>query len=201
MGRMICEGCISIDVRDLARRGFLKRVGLIFPLSWTRAGEPYDHASVHVETDSVVLFFRFQSTGKIGWIDAQQRIPIVWTTCHFGGRRPWFVCTSHSDAGYCGQSAAILYRAGDAFACRRCYGLNYLSQHESPRLRSISRSRKIRMRLGGSENLLEPFPQKPRGMHRRTFSRLRAIGEVADRAAFRVPLRFRNMALHHARKR
>jgi hypothetical protein len=68
MGRMICEGCISIDVRDLARRGFLKRVGLIFPLSWTRAGEPYDHASVHVETDSVVLFFRFQSTGK--WIDA-----------------------------------------------------------------------------------------------------------------------------------
>jgi hypothetical protein len=30
---------------------------------------------------------------------------------------------------------------------------------------------------------------------------LRAVGEVADRAAFRLPSRFRNMALHLARKR
>jgi hypothetical protein len=29
---------------------------------------------------------------------------------------------------------------------------------------------------------------------------LRAVGEVADRAAFRLPSRFRNMALHLARK-
>ena len=153
-------------------------------MSWTRGGEPYDYASVHVETDSVVLFFRLQSPGKVGWIDAEQRVPIVWTACHFGGRRPWFVCTSHSDAGYCGQSAAILYRAGDAFACRRCYGLNYSSQHESPRLRCISRSRKIRMRLGGSESLLEPFPPRPRGMQQRTYKRLRARGEAADADAF-----------------
>jgi hypothetical protein len=160
MGRMICELCISIDVRDWARRGLLKRLGLEFPLSWTRGGEPYDYASVHVETDSVVLFFRLQHAGKAGWINAQQRVQIVWTECRFGGHPAWFLCTSHSDGQYCGRRAAILYRAGDMFACRRCYGLNYSSQHESPRLRCISRSRKIRMRLGGSENLLEPFPAK-----------------------------------------
>jgi hypothetical protein len=44
MARMICEACISIDVRDWARRGLLKRLGLVFPLSWTRGGELYDHA-------------------------------------------------------------------------------------------------------------------------------------------------------------
>jgi hypothetical protein len=174
MARMICEACISIDVRDWARRGLLKRLGLVFPLSWTRGGELYDHASVHVQTDSVMLSFRLQSAGRTGWIDAEQRVPIVWTSCRYGGRRAWFECESHSDGGYCGRRVAILYRAGDMFACRRCYGLSYQSQHESPRFRSISRSRKIRMQLGGSENLLEPFPQKPRRMHQMTYDRLRA---------------------------
>jgi hypothetical protein len=28
------------------------------------------------------------------------------------------------------------------------------------------------MRLGGSANLLKPFPERPRGMHRRTFYKL-----------------------------
>jgi hypothetical protein len=31
----------------------------------------------------------------------------------------------------------------------------------------------IRMRLGGSNDPLEPFPQKPRGMHWRTYRRAR----------------------------
>ena len=38
--------------------------------------------------------------------------------------------------------------------------------------RAISRVQKLRMRLGGSANLLEPFPARPRGMHRMTYYRL-----------------------------
>ena len=41
----------------------------------------------------------------------------------------------------------------------------FSSQQESARYRGISRSRKIRMQLGGTANLLDPFPNKLRRMH------------------------------------
>jgi hypothetical protein len=42
---------------------------------------------------------------------------------------------------------------------------------EDPFIRSIKRSQKIRMRLGGSCDPFAPFPEKPRGMWKRTYER------------------------------
>jgi hypothetical protein len=42
--------------------------------------------------------------------------------------------------------------------------------------RAVRRAQKIKMRLGGSDNPLEPFPQKPRG----TYERLREEAHAAD---------------------
>jgi len=106
-------------------------------------------------------------------------VPIRLTACHLGGVRPWFVCSVYSDGRYCGRRAAILYGAGELFACRRCYGLAYESQQQTARHRGLEQARKIRMRLGGGVDLLEPFPARPKGMHRRTFERLRARAEAA----------------------
>jgi hypothetical protein len=39
------------------------------------------------------------------------------------------------------------------------------------------------MRLGGSNDPLEPFPQKPRGMHWRTYERLREQAHAAQAEA------------------
>jgi hypothetical protein len=46
----------------------------------------------------------------------------------WGGRRPWFICSGYSRTRYCGRCVALLYGAGDFFACRRCYGLAYASR-------------------------------------------------------------------------
>jgi hypothetical protein len=53
---------------------------------------------------------------------------------------------------------------------RRCSKLaRYGSQSENPRFRAIRKSQKIRIRLGGTTNLLDPFPDKPRNMQWRTY--------------------------------
>ena len=141
---------------------------------WNRAGVPCGSISVRTETDAVVLLFRSQHPGETEWKSTEQRVPILWTACHLGGRRPWFRCPVYSNGQYCGRRVAVLYAAGDLFACRHCYGLGYASQQESPQSRFIRRSQNIRMRLGGSPDLLQPFPKRPRGMHQRTYMRLRA---------------------------
>ena len=178
-GRLTCENCKSIDVRRWHREGRLS-TGQYFSCSWSLAGEPSGSISVRTGPNAVFLTYRVRSYEDAQWKSIEQRVPITWTECHLGGRRPWFVCSVNSGGRYCGRRVAVLYGAGELFACRRCYGLAYASQREALRLRGLGKARKIRMRLGGSPNMGEAFPDKPKGMHWRTDDRLRRLHDVAE---------------------
>jgi hypothetical protein len=71
----------------------------------------------------------------------------------------------------CGRRVAILY-GGAFFACRHCHQLSYESQRERDFERALHRAQAIQERLGGSGYVDDWFPQKPKGMHCSTFSRL-----------------------------
>jgi hypothetical protein len=172
MARAICESCQSLDVRQLHRKDLLRR-GLWFDWSWTRNDEPAGRIGILTEHDAIVLIYRSRPYGSTEWKGIRQRVPITWTECHLGGQRPWFRCTVYAHGRYCGRRVATIYHAGDVFACRRCCGLAYASQQEPVHERGIATARKIRMGLGGGENVTEPFPEKPKGMHWRTYNRLR----------------------------
>ena len=76
-----------------------------------------------------MLIYAARSLLASEWKPVEQRVPITWTECHFGGgRRPWFTCSTHVNGRYCGRRVAMLYLAGEFFACRKCYGLAYASQ-------------------------------------------------------------------------
>jgi hypothetical protein len=177
-GKTTVESCLSVDVLDWHRRGYLQSPRW-FSWSWTRDGERVASISVQTERHSVALKYRSRSYGE-DWSNVEQRIAIVWTPCRFGGERPWFVCSIASNGVYCGRRVTKLYGAGRLFACRHCYQLAYTSQQESAHQRGLWKSQQIRMRLGGSPSMLDDFPEKPKGMHWRTYDRLCCLYEAAE---------------------
>jgi hypothetical protein len=167
--KTITDECQSIDVRHLHRNGLL-RTGHSFSLRWSRAGRQIGSVGGVAHDDDRVTFFYGHRSGGSGaeWEEVEETVALEWTVCNFGGERPWFLCPG---AG-CGRRVAVLYGPEKYFLCRHCYDLRYESQREDKTHRALRRAQKVRERLGGSTNMTEPFPEKPKGMHRRTYDRL-----------------------------
>jgi hypothetical protein len=151
-----CEEMRRLDVRLLARDGLLTGSGV---LTWSRGGHVTGTVAVRGDGDSVSL--AYVSDGQ----EIEERVALDATAVHLGGERSWFLCPG------CDRRVAVLY-AGARFRCRHCLDLRYTSQRETPRFRAIARIQRVRVKLGGTGNLIEPRPRRPRYMHTRTFERL-----------------------------
>ncbi|ABQ32862.1 hypothetical protein BBta_0586 [Bradyrhizobium sp. BTAi1] len=67
------------------------------------------------------------------------------------------------------------------YCCRKCAGDPvYASQCKSTRARRHYEACKLRLRVGGIASLSVPFPERPRGMHLRTYERLRSRAEILE---------------------
>jgi hypothetical protein len=177
----LCERYLSIDINNLRRSGIFF-TDKVWSRSWSRNGDPIGEVHVASAADGVLLL------AKVPGLDSSEKsektaqgVRVTWMPCRFGGRRPWFVCPVTS----CGRKCAKLYLGRGFFACRECHRLAYASQREPVRERGLHKARKIRASLGGGANVFETFPDRPQGMHRARYQRLRA---AHDRAADRCML-------------
>ena len=163
----------SVDVRRFARDGFLTP-GTWFGWQWTRDGEVVSSIGVRVADGALTFSYRLGSSDEDGQ-SVQATAPLEWTPCHYGGSRPWFRCPS------CYRRCAKLYLSGRV-GCQACFDLAYESQREDAGTRALTRAQDIRVRLGGSPSLGDFFPEKPKGMHWRTYLRLWVQAENAEAA-------------------
>jgi len=152
-----------IDIRCLKKQGYLRPrfSGL---LSWSLCNKQKGSIVYRMEGDHrMVLNYRHRPhDGE--WETVEQA----------GGHRTWFLCP------LCWKRVAVLYCADKYFFCRHCYDLTYSSQQESRPDRLMRKARKIRKKIGGGVNLLDPFPDKPKNMHWETYWRLRERAEYAN---------------------
>jgi hypothetical protein len=170
------DGTRSLKISELKRHGQLS-VGKPRPWFWRKeGGELTRHVILdyeRVRDGELEIIFDYRDAFR------RQRVPIVTTVCNYGGSRPWFRCL-------CGRRVGVLFDGVSAFVCRQCLGLGYACQQQAPRYRPMLRAQSIRRRLGGDGSLMDPFPERPRYMHRKTYEKLRRKGIAVEKRAISV---------------
>ena len=172
-GRSTTAEYRRIDVRQMQRKGTL-HPGSYSSWKWLLNDDVTGSISARADWDSVVLTYRYQRYGE-EWQPVECCVMLEWTPCFFGGKRAWFLCPRPG----CGRRVATLW-GGAMFYCRQCHNLAYESQNEAPHSRALTKAQAIRVKLGGEPGFIYDFPPKPKGMHWRTYYRLREQSEEAE---------------------
>lgn len=185
--RGLCERFRKIDLRDLQKDGALKP-GVRGSMSWTRDGEKLGTIAYMVQDEALLLAYGLTDGKSRKAI--RENVRIINFAQPFGGTRRYFECP------YCYGRCLILYLE-ERFRCRECCNLAYASQNEGTVDRRYRKLRKLRARLGGNDNPLEPLPLKPKGMHWQTYLRLRTQAETLEQQN----LAYLNRQLEHLKNR
>ena len=162
-GRATAGQAMRLDVNGLNKSGCLEP-GITSSQSWTRGGEPSGNISVQANDGGITLIYRTSTNGG-EWRDVREPVTIIWEPCNFGGRRPYFLCPR------CGRRIVKLYGLA-RFLCRSCNRLAYQCQRESGSDRALRKDWTLRAKLGGEPGMANPIPDKPKGMHWRTYNRI-----------------------------
>jgi hypothetical protein len=175
--RPLAEHCLQLDINRLTREDLL-RPGLSYSVRWDSG------SNIGIETfpEAIELSYTI-NPGKEDEEHIRYHVPYTRTPCNFGGYRYWFICPSRR----CGRRVAKLYSLRRYFLCRHCHNLAYASQNEDKVARLNRKMRKLRSKVGGSsDDLISPFPEKPKGMHWETFLRLEQKDFEANREKMRI---------------
>lgn len=169
--RVRLEGGPKLDLNRLIRQNLVRpdaAWGSTILWSYRYSGEKI--ASGRVSAD--------MTANRRGWPrlqlgDLDQRIDLVATARHFGGRQWYFLCPQT------GRRVSTLWKPPGArsFTSRHAWGrqVAYGSQFESPRDRALSAAQDIRCRLGGKDfvSIIDGIPPpKPKWMRWRTYDKI-----------------------------
>ena len=163
----------QLDIGELSRNDVL-REGWSGNYRWSSGGKELARIGVKMGGSSLHLSYRYRRNGD-EWEPVDQHIPIEWRTCRFGGSRPYFRCPGVINGRTCRRTVLRLCSTGKFFACRHCYRLSYLSQHEDRCDRALRKANKVRTKLGGERGMCSPISGRPKGMWHRTYERAKQI--------------------------
>lgn len=161
-----------LDISRLQKIGALK-VGW-HSLTWSSSqGTQKARIELKAEVDRLILSYNQRSRGETQWEQMSETIFFDWTEQKLGGERVWFLCPR------CRTRCRVLF-GRRRYLCRGCQQMTYESQYDTYPQLPWSRAHRMRERLGGEAGFTHPFPSKPKGMHWKTYYRLRDEDDRAE---------------------
>lgn len=181
-GRPVAEEARRIDLAWMIRKGMAVPGGYVSgTLSWSSGGNPAGRIGYRCDMrypESAELVLQYTITDRTSGEarDYKHRIRLSYTVPHYGGKRWWLHCPVN------GQRVGKLYMppGAEAFASRTAWRLGYRSQRVTPRDAVFERLYRVQRKLGCPQGWDEPVC-RPKGMHRRTYERLKAEYWYLDR--------------------
>ena len=159
----------KLDLADFPREWFQRhRSGTV---TWSRGDHKTGSISYRLSPDRMVLYYTLPKDGERQHIE--ESFVMSATEQPFGGRRWWIECKG------CGLRCRVLY-GGTYFRCRKCCRLTYESQYERIYAPGVTRAMRVRQKMKGEMGLALPFPDRPKGMHWKTYYRLREADWAAQ---------------------
>lgn len=107
--------------------------------------------------------FRYTLDGK----SVEHTAQLMQTACNYGGVRYWFQC------GNCRRRVGVLYFSSGQCACGKCFRLAYASERDTWQNQQFRKADNLRDRLGWQPGIAHPDGAKPKGMHWKTFNRMK----------------------------
>lgn len=147
-----------LNVRWMNKHGLLKSKG-VKTINWSCNGKPWGKMEVLVEEDCLHLIYK-ESRNDGPWKERDIVINLLKTPCRFGGYQYWFECP------VCRRRVCTVYLS-DTWCCRHCGHLAYPSENEDELERLRNKALMLKEKLGGE------YWIKPKGMHQKTYDRLR----------------------------
>lgn len=175
------EECREIDIGRWHRQGLFGPEPRYSCWTWSRNGKEIASISAWTSHSEATLSYSYwRGTNEESKQGVEYTIPLSWTECNFGGKRPWFICPGIVNGRVCHRRVAKLYLRWGYFLCRHCHDLTYETRQVGRKYSALRKCQNIRQRLGGSPNMTEPFPPPPKGMHFRTYLRHRLEHDEAE---------------------
>lgn len=180
-GRPTVDASRKIDLAWMFRRGYAREgQHLAGSIHWTCGGQPsgsISYATIMNEPGAERLELSYTRGEGDGREQVRQTVRLCFTVPRYGGKRWWMLCP------FRGIRAGKLYLppGGDRFASRQAWRLGYQSQRVTKRDAATERLFRLQGKLG-CEPGVDNWPQRPKGMWRRTFKLHMARFEQLDAA-------------------
>lgn len=178
------EQCLHLDVNEFT--DVVEETDIVGRLEWGGDRQVRFHLRAYDDRGGRELLLDYEAERSDESIEYHYTIPITFTECNFGGRRPWWRCPHCRDR----VGKVYLPPTEPRFKCRECHELQYRSSRESGihTRREVRRYQDIQKKLGAEPthpNTMEPRPDRPKGMHQETYDGLllelrRASEEYTD---------------------
>lgn len=168
--KILVDDVLAVSVGELRKNGLfvageIGELDLSKKSNWTNGSWDGFCFKTDIHNDGIGILY-ISAKDQHGSIVFEQQVYIRPLKLHYGGFRFWLECPC------CGKNRDAIYLMGGSFACRVCHDLSYKSQNAIMPVRMLYKAQAIHQKLGGSGMVLYGPPEKPKGMHQKTYEKL-----------------------------